>query len=88
MAQKKEIRPFYIVMAWSPSRNVLQREFDEEALVHGRQCTDQQLARRRAESFAKRLNESRKLGAQDWQAKIQLTTGMGMYLVRPNQSQD
>jgi len=82
MPNDKQIKPFYMIMSWSPSRQQLQREFNEVEIRQGRMCVNAQEAERRAQAFSQRLNQERKLGAQDWVARVQLATGLGKYLVK------
>jgi len=67
------MRTVYAVMAWSPSKRQLQREFDEDALK-GNHTYDPQLAMRKAQAFAERLNSIKKLKTQDWEPKIEAIT--------------
>ena len=60
----------YAIQAYSPSKNQLQREFDEDALK-GRHCTDLKLAERKAQSFATRLNQQQLLNATDWKPRVE-----------------
>ena len=58
----------YYILAYSPSTQSTQREFD---LVSGH-TTDPRLAQRLADSFAQRLNQSSKI--KDWEPKIEFHT--------------
>ena len=58
----------YYILAYSPSTQQTQREFD---LVQGH-TQDAEYAQRLATSFAARLNQSSKI--KDWQAKIEFHT--------------
>ncbi len=58
-------------MAYSPSKNQTQREFDQDSL-QGRHTLDRKLAEQKAQSFAQRLNQRHFLKTQDWQPKIEL----------------
>ena len=58
----------YYILAYSPSTNQTQREFD---LVAGT-TQNAQLAQQLAESFAARLNATSQV--KDWQAKIEFKT--------------
>ena len=58
----------YYILAYSPSTNQTQREFD---LVAGT-TQDSRLAQQLAESFAARLNASGQI--KDWTAKIEFKT--------------
>ena len=58
----------YYILAYSPSTQQTQREFDP---VNGH-TQDARLAQMRAASFAQRLNQSHKI--KDWQAKIEFHT--------------
>ncbi len=53
----------YIILAYSPSKNITQRELQ----LMGPQPTNSREADRLAESFARRLSDARSQGAQDWQ---------------------
>ena len=59
----------YEIRAYSKSRNETQREFDQDAL-QGRPTLTQELAQRKADAFAHRLNEQRKLKANDWVGQV------------------
>lgn len=63
----------YQIMAYSPSKNQLQREFDQDSL-QGRHTMTQRLAEQKAESFAQRLNQRQFLKTMDWQPRIELIT--------------
>lgn len=63
----------YQIMAYSPSKNQTQREFDEDSLK-GRHTLDPKLAQQKADSFAQRLNQRQCLKATDWQGRIELIT--------------
>ena len=63
----------YEILAYSKTLNQTQREFDQDAL-EGRATTNSQLAQRKADSFAHRLNTQRKLKATDWTGRINLIT--------------
>ena len=65
----------YEILAYSPSTNTLQREFDQDAL-QGRPTSTQQLAQRKADSFASRLNAQQKLRATDWEGQVRLINTM------------
>jgi hypothetical protein len=59
----------YEILAYSPSRNELQREFDEDALKNNQLTEDARTAEMKADSFASRLNK--RLGApEDWIGRI------------------
>lgn len=58
----------YIVQAYSPSQNTLQRELN---LMSSPPKTESE-ALQHATSFAQRLNAQALLGARDWQARIEL----------------
>jgi hypothetical protein len=58
----------YEILAYSPSRNELQREFDEAALK-GNLTNTLEEAQKKADSFASRLNK--RMGApEDWIGRI------------------
>lgn len=59
----------YEIRAYSKSRNETQREFDQDAL-QGRPTLTQELAQRKADAFAHRLNEQRKLKTADWVGQV------------------
>jgi hypothetical protein len=88
MPQKQEFRPFYAVLAWSPSRNRLMREFNEAELRYRVRLTDIGRAEQQSRAFAQRLNQEQKLGATDWQPRTQLITDQGRFLVRKDQSSE
>ena len=75
-------KPYYIVQAWSKSRQRLQTQFVTTEMVDGKRCTDIKEAEQRARNFAQSLNESKKLGATDWEPKVQLVSDNGKFLVR------
>jgi len=56
----------YIVMAYSPSTNTLQREIN---LIAAMPAT-RELAQQTADAFAARLNSS--TGTRDWEGRIEL----------------
>jgi hypothetical protein len=60
----------YEILAYSPSRNELQREFDE-AELKGQATTSEKEAQMKADSFASRLNK--RMGEPyDWIGQIRL----------------
>ena len=61
----------YEIRAYSPSKNEVQREFDQDAL-QGRPTQNESLAQRKADAFAHRLNLQKKLKANDWEGRIVL----------------
>ena len=61
----------WTVMAFSRSKNQLQREFDEDSLK-GRHTQNRKLAEQKAQSFAERLNQRQFLKTQDWQPRVEL----------------
>jgi predicted house-cleaning NTP pyrophosphatase (Maf/HAM1 superfamily) len=63
----------YTILAYSPSKNQTQREFDEDSLK-GRHTTDRKLALQKAQAFAQRMNTQQVLGATDWQPRIEFIT--------------
>jgi hypothetical protein len=67
------MKTIYAVMAWSPSKRQLQREFDQDSLS-GNHTYDSKLAMKKAEAFAERLNSQKKLKTNDWQPKIEAIT--------------
>ena len=75
-------KPYYIVQAWSKSRQRLQTQFVTTEMVDGRRCTEFKEADQRARAFAQSLNEAKKLGAADWEPKVQLVSDNGKFLVR------
>jgi hypothetical protein len=75
-------KPYYIVQAWSKSRQRLQTQFLATEMSQGKRCTDIKEANMRAQSFAASLNEAKKLQATDWEPKVRLITDHGAYLVR------
>tara|TARA_B110000977_G_scaffold199118_1_gene285587 strand:+ start:13855 stop:14070 length:216 start_codon:yes stop_codon:yes gene_type:complete len=64
-------RMIYEIRAYSPSKNEVQREFDQDAL-RGNPTQNELLAQRKADAFAHRLNLQKKLKANDWQGQIVL----------------
>lgn len=59
----------YEIRAYSKSRNETQREFDQDAL-QGRPTQTLELAQRKADAFAHRLNTQRKLRVTDWVGQV------------------
>jgi hypothetical protein len=64
-------RMIYEIRAYSPSKNEVQREFDQDAL-QGRPTQTARLAQLKADAFAFRLNQQKKLRVSDWQGQIVL----------------
>jgi hypothetical protein len=75
-------KPYYIVQAWSKSRQRLQTQFITTEMTEGRRCTDIKEAEQRANAFAQSLNEAKKLNAADWEPKVHLVSDAGKFLVR------
>jgi hypothetical protein len=67
------MKTVYAIMAWSPSKRQLQREFDEDSLK-GNHTYDKNMAMKKAQAFAERLNSLKKLKTDDWQPKIEAIT--------------
>ena len=65
----------YEIRAYSPSKNEVQREFDQDAL-QGRPTQNAVLAQRKADAFAHRLNIQKKLKTNDWEGQIVLISTM------------
>lgn len=65
----------YEIRAYSPSKNEVQREFDQDAL-QGRPTQNEALAQRKADAFAYRLNLQKKLKTNDWEGQIVLISTM------------
>tara|TARA_Y100000389_G_C17471282_1_gene531378 strand:+ start:17441 stop:17656 length:216 start_codon:yes stop_codon:yes gene_type:complete len=65
----------YEIRAYSPSKNEVQREFDQDAL-QGRPTQTAVLAQRKADAFAYRLNLQKKLRVDDWEGQIVLISTM------------
>lgn len=65
----------YEIRAYSPSKNEVQREFDQDAL-QGRPTQNATLAQRKADAFAYRLNLQKKLKTNDWVGQIILISTM------------
>jgi hypothetical protein len=73
----------YAIQAYSKSLNNLKQEFDEDALIAPyKHTTDLALAKRKAESFAARLNNIKHKGATDWVARYPLQDYKPSGLVR------
>jgi hypothetical protein len=64
---------WYAIQARSRRANHCQRFMDEDELK-GRRTTNRQLALRKAEAWAERLNQRRLLGQTDWSAEIEEIT--------------
>ena len=62
---------FYAIHARSQRLHAAQRFLDEDELK-GRRTTDQQLAQRKADAFAERLNQRTAQGVADWRGEIEL----------------
>ena len=65
----------YEIRAYSPSKNEVQREFDQDAL-QGRPRQTAALAQRKADAFAYRLNLQKKLKVNDWEGQTILISTM------------
>jgi uncharacterized protein with WD repeat len=63
------VAQIYEILAYSKSANQTQREFDQDSL-QGRHTTNRQLAQQKADAFAQKLNDQRKLKTTDWVGKI------------------
>lgn len=62
---------FYAIQARSIKLGKTQRFLDEDEMK-GRRTRDQQLAQRKADAFAGRLNQQALSGATDWVGSIEL----------------
>lgn len=76
----------YAIQAYSKTLNKLKQEFDEDALIAPYlHTTELALAKRKAESFASRLNAIQHKGATDWTARYPLQDYKPSGLVRAAQ---
>lgn len=83
ISNSMEMKPYYLIQAWSNRANKLQTQYVQNEMSVNDRCRNLKDAYQRSLQYAASLNESKLGGATDWEFRVRLVNDSGDYLLDP-----